>query len=92
MADFDVYDEAVKVNIVRDGKKMWVEFWQIHKGDVVFYEGTQAKSHFVAGEDAHISNDPDYKGWLVHTEGGMGFFPEDFGAKKKELADWIFDA
>lgn len=92
MSRFDVYDESVRVSILRAGRRMQVEFWQIRKGDVVFYDGTYGRSSVVCGEEAHISNDPDYQGWLFHSEGGMGYFPEDFGAQPKEVEDWIWSA
>lgn len=91
METFDVYDESVQVNILRNGKRMWVPFWKLQKGDTAYYEGTYAKSYFICGEDAHVSDDPDYRGWLIHSEGGFGFFPEDFGAPPKtEVEDWVW--
>ena len=71
-----VYDETYPVEIVRDGIKMTVPFREIKKGDKV---PTRNPDHpIIVGENAHLSGDAAYDGWLFYDTNGNSYFPEDF--------------
>lgn len=78
MSKFDIYDENVRVTVLRDQTPYVVPFCEIKDGDVVCDKDDNP--WFTAAEDAHESGDADYEGWLVGDD-SENYFPEDFGAK-----------
>lgn len=63
-----VYDENVKVEVIRKDHHHLIPFSEIKKGDEVV---KAPRDHFIAGNDAHLSGDSDYDGWLVYDESGQ---------------------
>ena len=73
-----VYDPEVSVTIRRMGKLvMAVPFRELKKGDETI---SSEYPQFTCGEDAHISGDSSYAGYIVFDTEGNSYFPEDFGA------------
>lgn len=63
------------VNIVKKGSEILsrANFEDLKKGDTFFVKGVP----HVAQDDAHLSGDASYPGYLVFDEQGEGWFPED---------------
>ena len=73
-----VYDPEVSVTIRRMGNLvMAVPFCDLKKGDETI---SSEYPQFTCGEDAHISGDSSYAGYIVFDTEGNSYFPEDFGA------------
>lgn len=73
-----VYDPEVSVTIRRMGKLvMAVPFRELKKDDETI---SSEYPQFTCGEDAHISGDSSYAGYIVFDTEGNSYFPEDFGA------------
>lgn len=66
---------AMTVNIVKKGSEILsrANFEDLKKGDTFFVKGVP----HVAQDDAHLSGDASYPGYLVFDEQGEGWFPED---------------
>lgn len=79
MAKFDVYDENIPVNILRNGQKQTVPFKELVCGDVI------STGNVVVAIDAHFSTDPSYDGWLLFDQNGIDYYPEDFGAERNHI-------
>jgi len=62
---------GILVDIMRDGKRRFVPFYDIKSGDFIAYLGV------FAGDDAHQSGDASYDGWLFYDSNGLSVFPED---------------
>ena len=73
-----VYDPEVSVTIRRMGNLvMAVPFCDLKKGDETI---SSEYPQFTCGDDAHISGDSSYGGYVVFDTEGNSYFPEDFGA------------
>ena len=73
-----MYDPEVSVTIRRMGKLvMAVPFCDLKKGDETI---SSEYPQFTCGDDAHISGDSSYGGYIVYDTEGNSYFPEDFGA------------
>jgi hypothetical protein len=85
MAQLDVYDDKVLVEVCRSGILKTVEFNAVKQGDIIVMPYTlkdiQEKGPVVA-KNAHRCEDPDYNGYVFYDTLGKCYFPEDFGAKK----------
>lgn len=63
----------VKVLRRGSGKIDLVNFEDIRKGDLFAVNGFICKCR----EDAHLSEDPDYDGYLLYDTNNNSWFPED---------------
>lgn len=77
----NVYDETVPVKIIRCGTEMEVEFCALKANDIVCLPNGH---EFCVGDDAHISGDSTYEGWVVYDMSGNSYFPEDFETRSPE--------
>lgn len=68
-------DESINLTVLREGRLTSIRFRDLVKGDMTC---SPRIPRIVVGENAHISEDPDYSGWLVYDEKGNSYFPEDF--------------
>ena len=71
----DVYNPEVIVPVIRDGVLMHVIFKYVKTGDIL-----PTCDGAIVSDDAHLSNDADYPGYLFYDEDGESYFPEDFEA------------
>lgn len=75
MSKLKVFDETVKVKIIRDDEEQTVRFCDLEDGDHVISEGF----NFIV-DDAHQCEDSHYDGWICYDTEGNDYYPEDFGA------------
>lgn len=68
-------ETIMTVNIVKKGSEILsrANFKDLKKGDTFFINSIP----HVAQDDAHLSGDASYSGYLVYDEQGEGWFPED---------------
>lgn len=71
----DVYNPEVVVPIIRDGITMHVMFKYVKAGDIL-----PTRERAIVSDDAHLSDDADYSGYIFYDEDGESYFPEDFEA------------
>lgn len=71
----DVYNPEVVVPIIRDGVTMHVMFKYVKAGDIL-----PTRERAIVSDDAHLSDDADYSGYLFYDKDGGRYFPEDFEA------------
>ncbi len=67
--------ERIPVSIIRCGMEMEVGFCELKANDIACLP---CGDKFRVGEDAHVSGDSTYEGWVVYDEFGNSYFPEDF--------------
>lgn len=77
----EIYDETVLIDVRRGFESLSVPFCEVREGDYI------VDLMLYAGDDAHVSEDPDYSGWVFYDDTGCAWFPEDFGADLKEPDD-----
>lgn len=76
MSKCKVFDQNVKIKIIRDNKEASVRFCDLQEGDHVIDNGFD----FIV-DDCHQSEDAHYDGWVLYDTDGNSYFPEDFGAE-----------
>lgn len=79
MSKMKVFDERVKVEVLRGQDEMLVAFCDVQDGDRLRQYGDA-----VVDGDAHFSGDESYDGWLFFDTDGNDYFPEDFGAELRK--------
>lgn len=77
----NAYDETIPVSIIRCGMEMEVGFCELKTNDIACLPNGDK---FRVGDDAHVSGDSTYEGWVVYDEFGNSYFPEDFEDKTPE--------
>ena len=78
----------ITVIVERGILTMPISFEDLKKGDKVV--GTRGPK-FTVGEDAHLSGDASYNGYIVYDTEGNSYFPEDFvyGVERPSLAEKV---
>ena len=66
---------AAMVNIVKKGSDILsrARYKDMKKGDTFFVKGIP----HIAQDDAHLSGDASYPGYLIYDEQGESWFPEE---------------
>ena len=82
--DCSVVDGGHRVNVIRDGNQMKIPFSELKANDVACLPNGV---NICIGEDAHISGDATYEGWLVYDDHGNSYFPEDFECDSHETCE-----
>ena len=86
-----VYDETHPVEIIRNGKKISVPFFDISKGDKFYPPVDIGREPYLitVSVSAHYSGNSDYVRCLFCDENGSEWYPEDFGATVKSAMLYI---